>query len=106
MRHASAVGYFFARRLEEALHVPVGVVNASWGGSPIETWMRPELVLADPALAKDAAENNPTWSPIKPGAAYHAMVAPWLGFPIAGALWYQGEANVGHPASYAGSWRS
>jgi sialate O-acetylesterase len=102
MRHASAVGYFFARRIEEALHVPVGVVNASWGGSPIETWMKPELILADPALAKDAAANNPTWSPIKPGAAYHAMVAPWQGFPIAGALWYQGEANVGHPGSYAG----
>jgi len=101
MPHASAVGYFFARRLEAALHVPVGVVNSSWGGSPIETWMRPELVLADPVLAKEAAENNPTWSPIKPGAAYHAMVAPWLGFPIAGALWYQGEANVAHPASYA-----
>jgi sialate O-acetylesterase len=102
MRQSSAVGYFFARRLEEALHVPVGVVNASWGGSPIETWMRPDLVLSDPALAKDAAENNPTWSPIKPGAAYHAMVAPWLGFPIAGAIWYQGEANVSHPGSYSG----
>jgi sialate O-acetylesterase len=102
MRRFSAVGYFFARRLEEALHVPVGVVNASWGGSPIETWMRPELVLNDPVLAQEAADNNPTWSPIKPGAAYHAMIAPWLGFPIAGALWYQGEANVGHPASYAG----
>jgi sialate O-acetylesterase len=101
MPHVSAVGYFFARRLEEALHVPVGVVNASWGGSPIETWMRPELVQDDPALAKEAAENNPTWSPIKPGAAYHAMVAPWLRFPIAGALWYQGEANVGHPSSYS-----
>jgi sialate O-acetylesterase len=100
MRQSSAVGYFFARRLEAALHVPVGVVNASWGGSPIETWMRPELVLPDPVLAKEAAENNPTWSPIKPGAAYHAMVAPWLGFPIAGALWYQGEANVSHPGSY------
>jgi sialate O-acetylesterase len=102
MPHASAVGYFFARRLEEALHVPVGVVNASWGGSPIETWMRPELVLSDPRLAKEASEKNPTWSPIKPGAAYHAMVAPWLGFPIAGAIWYQGEANVGQSASYAG----
>jgi sialate O-acetylesterase len=102
MRQASAVGYFFARRIEEALHVPVGIVNASWGGSPIETWMKPELVLTDPALATDAALNNPTWSPIKPGAAYHAMVAPWLGFPIAGAIWYQGEANVGHPGSYAG----
>jgi sialate O-acetylesterase len=101
MRHASAVGYFFARRLEEALHVPVGVVNASWGGSPIETWMKPDLVLSDPALAQEAAENNPTWSPIKPGAAYHAMVVPWLNFPVAGAVWYQGEANVGHPGSYA-----
>jgi sialate O-acetylesterase len=30
------------------------------------------------------------------------MVAPWLGYPIAGALWYQGEANVSHPGSYAG----
>ena len=59
-------------------------------------------MLSDPALASDAAENNPTWSPIKPGAAYHAMVAPWLGYPIAGALWYQGEANVSHPGSYAG----
>ena len=101
MRQFSAVGYFFARRLEEALHIPVGVVSSSWGGSPIETWMRPDLVLTDPVLAKEAAENNPTWSPIKPGAAYHAMVAPWLGFPIAGALWYQGEANVGHPGTYA-----
>jgi sialate O-acetylesterase len=100
MRRSSAVGYFFARRVEEALHVPVGVVNASWGGSPIETWMRPELVLSDPVLAREAAENNPTWSPIKPAAAYHAMVAPWLRFPMAGALWYQGEANVSHPGSY------
>jgi sialate O-acetylesterase len=100
MPHSSAVGYFFARRLEAALHVPVGVVNASWGGSPIETWMRPALVLSDPVLAREAAENNPTWSPIKPGAAYHAMVAPWLAFPIAGVIWYQGEANVSHPSSY------
>lgn len=101
MRRASAVGYFFARRLDDALHLPVGVVNASWGGSPVETWMRPELVQSDPVLAQEAAANNPTWSPILPGAAYHAMVAPWLGFPIAGAIWYQGEANVSHAGSYS-----
>ena len=32
----SAVGYFFATRLSRALDVPVGIINASWGGSVIE----------------------------------------------------------------------
>lgn len=35
----SAVGYFFATRLSEILEVPVGIINASWGGSVIEAWM-------------------------------------------------------------------
>ena len=34
----SAVGYFFARALHEALGVPVGILNASWGGTPVEAW--------------------------------------------------------------------
>lgn len=35
----SAVGYFFARQLYHDLKVPVGVINSSWGGSPIESWI-------------------------------------------------------------------
>lgn len=35
----SAVGYFFARELRAAEHVPIGIVNATWGGSAIETWL-------------------------------------------------------------------
>ncbi len=34
----SAIGYFFARAIHEQLDVPVGIVNASWGGTPIEAW--------------------------------------------------------------------
>jgi sialate O-acetylesterase len=34
----SAVAYFFGRQLQEALGVPVGLVHASWGGSPLEAW--------------------------------------------------------------------
>ncbi len=34
----SAVGYFFARRLHKDLNVPVGIINTSWGGSPVEPW--------------------------------------------------------------------
>ncbi|MBP5358162.1 MAG: hypothetical protein J6Y69_03120 [Treponema sp.] len=35
----SGTGYFFAKNLSRALNVPVGIVNASQGGSPIISWM-------------------------------------------------------------------
>jgi sialate O-acetylesterase len=34
----SAVGYFFARELYRAIGVPVGIIDASWGGTPVEAW--------------------------------------------------------------------
>lgn len=34
----TAVGYFFARELVKRLHVPVGLINSSWGGTMVETW--------------------------------------------------------------------
>lgn len=36
----SAVCYFFGREIQEKLNVPVGLIAASWGGSPIEAWMK------------------------------------------------------------------
>jgi sialate O-acetylesterase len=42
----TAVGFFFGRRLTRELGVAVGLINASWGGTRIETWIsREELVL-------------------------------------------------------------
>ncbi|KAA8484713.1 sialate O-acetylesterase [Arcticibacter tournemirensis] len=35
----SAVGYFYARELYKELHVPIGLVHSSWGGTDIETWI-------------------------------------------------------------------
>ncbi|RIV46421.1 sialate O-acetylesterase [Flagellimonas pelagia] len=34
-----AVTYFFAKELYEKYHVPIGVINASVGGTPIQSWM-------------------------------------------------------------------
>ncbi|MCE4553073.1 sialate O-acetylesterase [Roseateles cellulosilyticus] len=48
----SAIGYHFARRMQAAQGVPIGLVNAAWGGSHLETWMRRELALRDPALTR------------------------------------------------------
>jgi sialate O-acetylesterase len=35
----SAVAYFFARELRATTHVPIGIVNSTWGGSAIESWL-------------------------------------------------------------------
>lgn len=45
----SAVAYFFARDLHGKLKVPVGIINAAWSGSPIEPFMTPASLAADPA---------------------------------------------------------
>lgn len=34
----SAIAYLFALRLHDELGVPVGVIDASWGGTPAEAW--------------------------------------------------------------------
>lgn len=34
----SAVAYYFARDLHRKLGVPVGILNATWGGTPVESW--------------------------------------------------------------------
>ena len=48
----SAVATFFARKLSRSLGgVPVGIVNNAWGGSHLETWVRPGAALADPDMA-------------------------------------------------------
>ncbi len=38
----TGVGYFFAKQLYDTLKIPVGLINASWGGSIVETWMSRE----------------------------------------------------------------
>jgi sialate O-acetylesterase len=43
----SAVGYFFGRELNKRLNVPIGLINASWGGTPAESWMSKEYLEAD-----------------------------------------------------------
>lgn len=43
----SAVGYFFGRYLHKELNVPVGLINSSWGGTVVETWISPEVMAQD-----------------------------------------------------------
>lgn len=97
----SLAGYFFGKKLQESLHVPIGLINASWGGTPAEAWTPKDSVESIPIL-KEAATHlvpNPGW-PVKPAATFNAMIYPITNFTIAGAIWYQGEANVGTALTY------
>ena len=47
----SAAGFFFGRELHNKYKVPIGLINTSWGGTPVESWIRKEVMTADPTTA-------------------------------------------------------
>ncbi|NQT53315.1 hypothetical protein HQ576_14755, partial [bacterium] len=60
----SAVGYFFGRKIHQALGVPVGLINTSWGGTPAEAWTEASFLkgeVLDPIHVRwqQVKENHP-----------------------------------------------
>ena len=49
-----AVAYFFAKQLHQKLQVPVGLINASLGGSPAQAWMSEEGLKQFPLHLEEA----------------------------------------------------
>ena len=85
----SAVGYFFATHLRPHVNVPIGIINATYGGSRIETWMSEDMLgydEQDVILGDGATHRQPTMT-------YNSMIHPLTPFPVKGFLWYQGESN-------------
>jgi sialate O-acetylesterase len=101
MKKFSLAGYFFGQKLQETLSVPVGLIEASWGGTPAEAWT-PKDAIDNNVVLKEAADKlKPVqWGPVRVAAIYNAMIYPVTNFTIAGAIWYQGEANVDEAATY------
>lgn len=79
----SAVAYAYARELHFALDVPIGIVNSSWGGTPVEAWMSPSALDSDPAFAVVSER----WSKVL--ADYPAQKAA---HDIAHAAWREARA--------------
>ena len=101
LKHFSLVGYFFGKKLQENLNVPVGLIESDWGGTPAEVWTSKEAIDANTVL-KNVADSLKVipWGPIREAATYNAMIFPITNFSIAGVIWYQGEANVDNASTY------
>jgi sialate O-acetylesterase len=60
VRPFSAVAFFFARKIYEQYHIPIGIINASVGGTPIEAWTSEEGLKDFPALISTIQKNKDT----------------------------------------------
>lgn len=119
----SAVAYYFGQSVLNRMKIPVGLINLSIGGAPLETFIDPKAMKKSPAFrAKvqgDWLQNTalPVWMrerglqnvgssttveadangknhAFKPGFAYIAGINKILPLPIKGILLYQGESNA------------
>ena len=109
----TAVGYFFARKLFKELNVPIGLINTSWGGSMVETWISREAfektdefknLFSTVPFSEIQAAADSNKKPVGPNAyptlLFNGMINPLIPFSIQGALWYQGETNAGRAYQY------
>jgi sialate O-acetylesterase len=46
----SAVAYFFGREIEQREHVPIGLIDSTWGGTPVSSWVSLRALSADSSL--------------------------------------------------------
>ncbi|RBL90487.1 sialate O-acetylesterase [Chitinophaga flava] len=54
----SAVAYYFARRIHQEQNVPIGVIQSTWGGTPVEAWTGREGLLASPVTKQRILAND------------------------------------------------
>ncbi len=99
-KNFSAVAYFFARDLQKAQgkqHVPIGLIDSTWGGTPAEAWTSLDALGADAALMPvfatraermnhestemrlDAADKlaREQGKPLTPGRSWHPNPTSW-----------------------------
>ena len=111
----SAIGYYYALELANALDIPIGIIDSSWGGTNIDTWTPRSGYKGLSGLdeerdwkivpQKEWKENMAKW-PInaahkQTSALWNGMVAAYAPMSVRGMIWYQGCSNAGEPQRYA-----
>ena len=111
----SAMGYYYALELANALDIPIGLVDSSWGGTNIEAWTPRSGYEGLKDLDADRDWKLIAQKDWKPGNArgainrwfkqprvlWNGMVAAYAPMACRGFIWYQGCANSGEYKYYA-----
>ncbi len=102
--YTSAVAYYYGRELHQKLDVPVGLIVSAVNGTRIEPWT--------PGVGVESVKELVGKDKTQDGDLYNGMIHPFTNYPIRGAIWYQGEGNVGDGMWYyhrmralVGGWR-
>src|SRR5436190_4151199 len=78
VKEFSAAGYYFGVEIENELHVPVGLLNASYGGSQAEAWTPVEYLLASNDL-RPTVDRTKIWNEERPRVRveYDEAIKKW-----------------------------
>lgn len=73
----TAAGYYFARNLYEKYKVPIGLINATLGGSRTESWMSEQALVPFPTLFEEAKRFQDTTHIINTDAEDKKRISEW-----------------------------
>ncbi|XP_014871091.1 sialate O-acetylesterase [Poecilia latipinna] len=97
----SGLCWLFGRYMYEKLNYPIGLVESSWGGTPVEAWSSTRALKQcglvpseDMYELEDDIIQQTENSMLNSTVLWNAMIHPFLNMTIYGAIWYQGEANA------------
>lgn len=99
----TAVGYFFAKQLTQNLHVTVGLINSSWGGTEAEDWISHEAIAASPELGKIAPTLPQTTAALNQRADKLLKNWAYKGAPV---INFTPEDLAARPAYFFANWQN
>jgi sialate O-acetylesterase len=98
----TAVGYYFATKLAQTLQVTVGLINSSWGGTQVESWISKETMLNSPELSSIAKGLPTTWDDLKQRVDRQLKESAYHKGPV---IKYTAEQLATEPISFFDSWQ-
>lgn len=77
------------------------ILEGEWKFQPVAELIGNRFYILDPAKNEFSAVKRPkTISASTPSSLFNGMINPLIRYPVRGAIWYQGEANVGRADQY------